>query len=76
MSYSLHGKSLLITDGTGSFGKPFVRTALERLDLRKIVVFSRDELKQFEMAQKLTDEQRQRREDRQAEPRRGAVSRS
>lgn len=49
MSYSLHGKSLLITDGTGSFGKQFVRTAQEPLDLKKIVVFSRDELKQFEM---------------------------
>src|SRR5688500_5708376 len=51
--YSLAGKSLLITGGTGSFGKQFVRTALERLDLTKIVVFSRDELKQFEMQQQI-----------------------
>jgi UDP-N-acetylglucosamine 4,6-dehydratase/5-epimerase len=52
--FSLQGKSLLITGGTGSFGKLFVRTALERLGLRKLVVFSRDELKQYEMQQKLS----------------------
>ena len=52
--YSLQGKSLLITGGTGSFGKLFVKTALERLSLKKLVVFSRDELKQFEMQQKLS----------------------
>jgi UDP-N-acetylglucosamine 4,6-dehydratase len=52
--FSLRGKSLLITGGTGSFGKQFVRTALERLELKKLVVFSRDELKQFEMQQKLS----------------------
>jgi dTDP-D-glucose 4,6-dehydratase len=46
---SLAGKSLLITGGTGSFGKKFVRTALERLKLKKVIVFSRDELKQYEM---------------------------
>jgi UDP-N-acetylglucosamine 4,6-dehydratase/5-epimerase len=48
MSY-LEGRSLLITGGTGSFGKRFVKTALERLKLKKLVVFSRDELKQYEM---------------------------
>jgi UDP-N-acetylglucosamine 4,6-dehydratase len=52
--FSLQGKSLLITGGTGSFGKLFVKTALERLDLKKLVVFSRDELKQYEMQQKLS----------------------
>jgi UDP-N-acetylglucosamine 4,6-dehydratase len=52
--YSLRGKSLLITGGTGSFGKRFVKTALERLELKRLVVFSRDELKQFEMAQQLS----------------------
>jgi UDP-N-acetylglucosamine 4,6-dehydratase len=51
--YSLEGKSLLITGGTGSFGKRFVKTALERLKLRRIVVYSRDELKQYEMQQRL-----------------------
>jgi len=50
--FSLQGKSLLITGGTGSFGKLFVKTALERLDLKRLVVFSRDELKQFEMQQR------------------------
>src|SRR5262245_58421222 len=51
--FSLQGKSVLITGGTGSFGKRFVRTALEKLDLKRLFVFSRDELKQFEMQQKL-----------------------
>ena len=51
--YSLEGKALLITGGTGSFGKLFVKTALERLGLRKLVVYSRDELKQYEMQQRL-----------------------
>jgi UDP-N-acetylglucosamine 4,6-dehydratase (inverting) len=44
-------KTILITGGTGSFGKQYVRTLLARHKPRKIVVFSRDELKQFEMAQ-------------------------
>ena len=52
--YSLDGKSLLITGGTGSFGKLFVKTALERLNLQRLVVFSRDELKQFEMRERLS----------------------
>jgi len=51
--YSLRGKSVLVTGGTGSFGKRFVATAIERLDLKRLVVLSRDELKQFEMQQKL-----------------------
>lgn len=51
--YSLEGKSLLITGGTGSFGKLFVKTALARLKLRRLVIYSRDELKQYEMQQKL-----------------------
>jgi UDP-N-acetylglucosamine 4,6-dehydratase len=50
--FSLRGKSLLITGGTGSFGKRFVATALERLELKKLVILSRDELKQYEMQQK------------------------
>jgi UDP-N-acetylglucosamine 4,6-dehydratase (inverting) len=45
----------MITGGTGSFGKAFVKTMLERHpDVRRIVVFSRDELKQSEMAQELS----------------------
>lgn len=45
-----NGKSILVTGGTGSFGKKFVSTLLTRYRLRKVVVFSRDELKQFEMS--------------------------
>ena len=48
----LNGKSILITGGTGSFGKMFVKTILERYpDVKRLVVYSRDELKQYEMAQ-------------------------
>lgn len=48
----LNGKSILITGGTGSFGQHFVRTVLERWPkVRRLVVFSRDEQKQFQMAQ-------------------------
>ncbi len=48
----LNGKSILITGGTGSFGKMFVKTILEKYpDVKRLVVYSRDELKQFEMAQ-------------------------
>ncbi|WP_462171221.1 UDP-N-acetylglucosamine 4,6-dehydratase (inverting) [Pseudoalteromonas xiamenensis] len=44
-------KTILITGGTGSFGKKYVKTLLERYKPKKIIVFSRDELKQFEMQQ-------------------------
>lgn len=44
-------KSILITGGTGSFGRRYVKTLLERYEPRRLIVFSRDELKQFEMAQ-------------------------
>lgn len=50
------GKSILITGGTGSFGKAFVRSVLSSYpDIRRLVVYSRDELKQFEMAQEFPD---------------------
>ncbi len=48
-SYSLDGKSVLITGGTGSFGQHFARTVLERHSPRRLIIYSRDELKQFEM---------------------------
>ncbi len=49
----LNNKSVLITGGTGSFGKKFVETILRRYpDVKKIVIYSRDELKQFELKQK------------------------
>jgi UDP-N-acetylglucosamine 4,6-dehydratase (inverting) len=47
--FSLNGRSVLITGGTGSFGARFARTVLERYKPRRVVVYSRDELKQFEM---------------------------
>jgi UDP-N-acetylglucosamine 4,6-dehydratase/5-epimerase len=48
-------KNILITGGTGSFGKQFVKTILERYTPHKIIIYSRDELKQYEMAQKYND---------------------
>lgn len=52
----LDGKSILVTGGTGSFGNAFVETILARYPgVRRLVVFSRDELKQFEMAQRFSD---------------------
>ena len=49
------GKSILITGGTGSFGRQYVRTIVSRYKPRKLIVYSRDELKQFEMAQEFPD---------------------
>ena len=45
----LDGKSILVTGGTGSFGQRFVKTLLQRYDLQRIVIYSRDEWKQSEM---------------------------
>jgi UDP-N-acetylglucosamine 4,6-dehydratase/5-epimerase len=51
----LHNKSILITGGTGSFGKKFVATVLAKYpDIKRLVIYSRDELKQFEMAQQFS----------------------
>jgi len=47
------GKSILVTGGTGSFGKAFVKHVLANHKPKRVVVFSRDELKQFEMANEL-----------------------
>lgn len=47
----LDNKSILITGGTGSFGKQFVKTILARFNPKKVIIYSRDELKQYEMAQ-------------------------
>ena len=48
---------LLITGGTGSFGKSFVKSVLQAApDIERLVIFSRDELKQFEMAQEFSSE--------------------
>lgn len=48
----LNSKTILITGGTGSFGKKMVQIVLAEYKPKKLIVFSRDELKQFEMAQK------------------------
>lgn len=50
--FMLNNKVVLITGGTGSFGKKMVQIALERYAPKKVIVFSRDELKQFEMSQR------------------------
>ena len=55
--YDLTGKTILITGGTGSFGKRFVATVLKDYAPKKLIVFSRDELKQFEMHEDI-DEKR------------------
>tara|TARA_B100001971_G_C18178400_1_gene531270 strand:- start:204 stop:1205 length:1002 start_codon:yes stop_codon:yes gene_type:complete len=47
----LNNKTILVTGGTGSFGKKFIKTVLDRYNPKKIIVYSRDELKQFDMQQ-------------------------
>ena len=51
----LDNKSILITGGTGSFGKKFVEIALKNYKPKRLIVYSRDELKQYEMAQTYND---------------------
>ena len=51
----LANKTVLVTGGTGSFGENFVKFLLAKSEIKKIIVFSRDELKQFNMQQKLKD---------------------
>lgn len=50
-------RSILVTGGTGSFGQCFIKTVLARFQPRRLVVFSRDELKQHEMALQLSQDQ-------------------
>lgn len=50
-----NGKSILITGGTGSFGKTYTKTLLKKYKPKKIIIYSRDELKQFEMAREYSD---------------------
>lgn len=50
-----NGKSILITGGTGSFGKTYTKTLLKKYKPKKIIIYSRDELKQFEMAREYND---------------------
>ena len=49
------GKNILITGGTGSFGKKYTKILLEKYKPNKIIIYSRDELKQYEMAQEYND---------------------
>lgn len=54
----LNNKSVLITGGTGSFGKKFVENVLKNYpDVKRLVIYSRDELKQFEMAQQFSPQE-------------------
>lgn len=50
-----NGKNILITGGTGSFGKKYTEILLKNYKPNKIIIYSRDELKQYEMAQQFTD---------------------
>ena len=54
----LENSSILITGGTGSFGNAFVKMTLEKFNLKKLVIFSRDEMKQWEMAKKYENDSR------------------
>src|SRR3546814_9876556 len=53
----LDGKTVLVTGGTGSFGRQFIRTVLGRFKTRRCIVFSRDEQKQYDMGQEIPDAQ-------------------
>ncbi len=54
--FTLNDKSILVTGGTGSFGKKFVEIVLKRYPkIKRLVIFSRDELKQYEMAQQFPE---------------------
>ncbi|MDO9542606.1 MAG: polysaccharide biosynthesis protein, partial [Kiritimatiellia bacterium] len=52
----LNEKVILVTGGTGSFGKKFTEIVLSRYKPRKLIIFSRDELKQFEMHEQFSED--------------------
>lgn len=54
IAVTLDGKNILVTGGTGSFGKRFVEIILQRFKPKKLIVFSRDELKQSEMESEIS----------------------
>ncbi|MEM6309156.1 MAG: UDP-N-acetylglucosamine 4,6-dehydratase (inverting) [Pseudomonadota bacterium] len=54
----IDGATILVTGGTGSFGHAFVPTLLERFDPKKVIIFSRDEMKQWNMAERLGSDPR------------------
>ncbi len=51
----IEGKTILVTGGTGSFGKCFIKLVLEQYNPKKIIIYSRDEFKQFQMMNLLKD---------------------
>ena len=54
MNYNfIKNKTFLITGGTGSFGSNFIREIFEKFNPKKVIIFSRDEMKQFEMKNRL-----------------------
>lgn len=59
MTYLNH-KSILVTGGTGSFGKKFIRRVLDTSSARRVIIYSRDELKQYEMGQEFADDKHRR----------------
>jgi UDP-N-acetylglucosamine 4,6-dehydratase len=54
----LRNSNILITGGTGSFGKTFVPMTLEKYNPKRLVIYSRDEMKQWDMAQKFQNDER------------------
>ena len=54
----LKNSSILITGGTGSFGQSFVPLTLKKYNPKRLIIFSRDEMKQWEMEKKYKDDQR------------------
>ena len=54
----LNDSSILVTGGTGSFGNEFVAKTLSKYNPQRIVIYSRDEMKQWDMAQKFQDNSR------------------
>ena len=51
----MNNLSILLTGGTGSFGNKFVEMTLKKFNPKKLIIFSRDEMKQWHMAQKFND---------------------
>ena len=58
MTYELKDKTILVTGGTGSFGNSFVPMTLEKYNPKKIIILSRDEMKQWSMAEKFVGDDR------------------
>ena len=58
MTISLQDSTILVTGGTGSFGNTFVPMTLKNFNPKKIIIYSRDEMKQWEMAKKFTNDDR------------------